>query len=127
MVVTGSRKEAVRYKLAFDRYIADNSIQGVQAMVAFSGDVEDLESGLEPFTERNMNPGLKGRDMRKAFDTDEYQVDAVVANKFQTGFDQPKLCAMYVDKKLKGVDCVQTLSHLNRIAAGENKPLCWIL
>ncbi|MBN2702963.1 MAG: type I restriction endonuclease subunit R [Pontiellaceae bacterium] len=118
MVVTGSRKEAVRYKLAFDKYIREHGINGIQAMVAFSGDVDDPESGPEPFTERNMNPNLKGRDMRKAFDTDEYQV-MLVANKFQTGFDQPKLCAMYVDKKLKGVDCVQTLSRLNRTYAGK--------
>lgn len=120
MVVTGSRKEAVRYKLAFDKYITENDIMGVQAMVAFSGAVEDPESSPEPFTERSMNPDLKGRDMRKAFDTDEYQV-MLVANKFQTGFDQPKLCAMYVDKKLKGVDCVQTLSRLNRTAAGKQQ------
>ena len=120
MVVTGSRKEAVRYKLAFDKYIREQGIDGIQAMVAFSGDVDDPESGPEPFTERNMNPNLKGRDMRKAFDTDEYQV-MLVANKFQTGFDQPKLCAMYVDKKLKGVDCVQTLSRLNRTYAGKQQ------
>lgn len=118
MVVTGSRKEAVRYKLAFDKHIQEKGYAGIQAMVAFSGDVEDLESGPDPFNERNMNPTLKGRDMRKAFDTDEYQV-MLVANKFQTGFDQPKLCAMYVDKKLKGVDCIQTLSRLNRTYAGK--------
>jgi type I restriction enzyme R subunit len=70
------------------------------------------------FTESNMNPNLKGRDMRKAFDSDDYQV-MIVANKFQTGFDQPKLCAMYVDKKLGGVECVQTLSRLNRIYPGK--------
>ncbi len=118
MVVTGSRKEAVRYKLAFDKIIAEQDIKGIQAMVAFSGEVNDPESSPEPFNERNMNPELKGRDMRKAFDTDEYQV-MLVANKFQTGFDQPKLCAMYVDKKLKGVDCVQTLSRLNRMVHGK--------
>ena len=89
-------------------------------MVAFSGEVEFTEKDPnsvaligEKFTEANMNPGLKGRDMRKAFDSDDYQV-MIVANKFQTGFDQPKLCAMYVDKKLGGVECVQTLSRLNR-------------
>jgi type I restriction enzyme R subunit len=65
-----------------------------------------------------MNPALKGRDMRKAFDSDDYQV-MIVANKFQTGFDQPKLCAMYVDKKLGGVECVQTLSRLNRTFPGK--------
>lgn len=120
MVVTSSRKEAVRYKLGFDRYIADKGYQRIHAMVAFSGEVEFSDkdpnaAGLvgEKFTEGNMNPNLKGRDLRKAFDTDDYQV-MIVANKFQTGFDQPKLCAMYVDKKLGGVECVQTLSRLNR-------------
>ena len=122
MVVTGSRKEAVRYKLAFDKYIAEQGYQGIQALVAFSGEVlfhdSDPDSaGLigNSFTEYSkvLNPGLNGRDMREAFDSDDYQV-MLVANKFQTGFDQPKLCAMYVDKKLTGVDCVQTLSRLNR-------------
>ncbi|MDA3955839.1 DEAD/DEAH box helicase family protein, partial [Oceanispirochaeta sp.] len=121
MVVTSSRKEAVRYKMGFDKYIKEKGYQKITAMVAFSGEVEfnskDPNSqGLigEKFTELNMNPGLKGRDMRKAFDSVDYQV-MIVANKFQTGFDQPKLCAMYVDKKLGGVECVQTLSRLNRI------------
>ena len=125
MVVTSSRKEAVRYKLAFDKYITENGYDKVHAMVAFSGEVEFATSdpnaeGLlgEKFTEINMNPNLKGRDMRKAFDTEDYQV-MIVANKFQTGFDQPKLCAMYVDKKLAGVECVQTLSRLNRDYPGK--------
>lgn len=125
MVVTSSRKEAVRYKLSFDKYIAEKGYAKLHAMVAFSGEVEfgasDPNSeGLlgEKFTELGMNPGLKGRDMRKAFDTDEYQV-MIAANKFQTGFDQPKLCAMYVDKKLAGVECVQTLSRLNRTYPGK--------
>ena len=120
MVVTSSRKEAVRYKQCFDKYITDKGYQKIHAMVAFSGEVEftDKDSAAagqigEKFTETNMNPNLKGRDMRKAFDSDDYQV-MIVANKFQTGFDQPKLCAMYVDKKLVGVECVQTLSRLNR-------------
>jgi len=120
MVVTSSRKEAVRYKLGFDKYIQDKGYQKIHAMVAFSGEVEfddkDPNAGAllgEKFTEQNMNLNLKGRDMRKAFDSDDYQV-MIVANKFQTGFDQPKLCAMYVDKKLGGVECVQTLSRLNR-------------
>lgn len=121
MVVTDSRKAAVRYKLAFDKYVAENrDICGnISAMVAFSGEVIDHENAPEPFTETSMNPGLNGRDMREAFDTDEYQV-MIVANKFQTGFDQPKLCAMYVDKKLGGVDAVQTLSRLNRTYAGKD-------
>ncbi len=125
MVVTSSRKEAVRYKLAFDQYVAQQGYQKIHAMVAFSGEVEfsdkdpNVEGLLgEKFTETNMNPKLKGRDMRKAFNSDDYQV-MIVANKFQTGFDQPNLCAMYVDKKLGGVECVQTLSRLNRMAPGK--------
>jgi len=102
-------------------------------MVAFSGEVEfsdkDPNSDFlvgEKFTETNMNPNLKGRDMRKAFDTDDYQV-MIVANKFQTGFDQPKLCAMYVDKKLGGVECVQTLSRLNRTYPGKAETGTFVL
>jgi type I restriction enzyme R subunit len=121
MVVTDSRKAAVRYKLALDKYVVEKGYQDVHALIAFSGDVEDKESGPEAFNERNMNLDLKGRDLRDAFDTDEYQV-MIVANKFQTGFDQPKLCAMYVDKKLNGVDCVQTLSRLNRTYPGKEDP-----
>lgn len=120
MVVTSSRKEAVRYKQCFDKYITEKGYQKIHAMVAFSGEVEFTDKDPaaagqigEKFTETNMNPNLKGRDMRKAFDSDDYQV-MIVANKFQAGFDQPKLCAMYVDKKLVGVECVQTLSRLNR-------------
>ena len=125
MVVTDSRKAAVRYKLAFDQYVQENGYSGMNAMVAFSGEVEfnagdpNAEGLLgETFTETSMNPGLKGRDLRKAFDTDDYHV-MIVAQKFQTGFDQPKLCAMYVDKKLGGVDCVQTISRLNRVFPGK--------
>jgi len=125
MLVTSSRKEAVRFKLGFDKYITEKGYQKIHAMVAFSGEVEfnkkdpNAEGLLgEAFTETNMNPNLKGRDMRKAFNSDDYQV-MIVANKFQTGFDQPKLCAMYVDKKLGGVECVQTLSRLNRTYPGK--------
>ncbi|KAB2928446.1 MAG: type I restriction endonuclease subunit R [Dechloromonas sp.] len=120
MVVTSSRKEAVRYKQCFDSYIKDHGYQKIHAMVAFSGEVTFTDKDPnadalvgQQFTESNMNPALKKRDMRVAFDSDDYQV-MIVANKFQTGFDQPKLCAMYVDKKLAGVECVQTLSRLNR-------------
>lgn len=118
MVVTGSRKEAVRYKLAIDEYIKVQGYRDVATMVAFSGEVIDPESGPNPFNEHNMNPGLRGRDLRDAFDTDDYQI-MLVANKFQTGFDQPLLCGMYVDKKLGGVATVQTLSRLNRIYPGK--------
>nr|WP_159466416.1 DEAD/DEAH box helicase family protein [Scandinavium goeteborgense] len=133
MVVTSSRKAAVRYKLAFDKYIAENNYSKITAMVAFSGEVEFAENDPnsltllgQKFTEFNMNPGLKGREMRKAFDSDDYQV-MLVANKFQTGFDQPKLCAMYVDKALGGVECVQTLSRLNRIYPGKAESGTFVL
>lgn len=120
MIVTSSRKEAVRFKLAFDKYVTEKGYSELHSMVAFSGDVEfspkdpNVEGLLgKKFNESNMNPNLKGREMRKAFDTDDFQM-MIVAMKFQTGFDQPKLCVMYVDKKLGGVECVQTLSRLNR-------------
>jgi type I restriction enzyme R subunit len=114
MVVTASRKDAVRYKLQMDKYIAACGYRDVAALVAFSGDVSDPESGPDQFNEGNMNPYLKGRDLRRAFGLADYNV-MIVANKFQTGFDQPLLVAMYVDKRLAGVTAVQTLSRLNRI------------
>lgn len=120
MVVTSSRLEAVRYKLAFEKYVQAKGYHNVNAMVAFSGEVNDPDLPQQAFTENNMNPTLRGRDMRKAFDTADYQV-MLVANKFQTGFDQPKLVAMYVDKPLKGVECIQTLSRLNRTYKGKDK------
>jgi type I restriction enzyme R subunit len=125
MVVTGSRKEAVRFKLEFDKYITKQGYHQLSALVAFSGEVtfspsDPHSQGLvgTKFTEPSMNPGLRGRNLREVFKTTEYQV-MIAANKFQTGFDQPKLCAMYVDKKLGGVDCVQTLSRLNRVYPGK--------
>ncbi len=119
MVVTGSRKEAVRYKLAFDKYISDKGYKDINALVAFSGEVDDLESGPNAFSENNMNSNLRGRKIAEAFNTEDFQV-MLVANKFQTGFDQPLLVSMYVDKKLSGVTAVQTLSRLNRIAKGKD-------
>ncbi|MGI2169642.1 type I restriction endonuclease subunit R [Shewanella sp. MF05960] len=119
MVVTSSRLEAVRYKLAFEKYVHTKGYENINAMVAFSGEVNDPDLPDQSFTENNMNPNLRGRDMRKAFDTNDYQV-MLVANKFQTGFDQPKLVAMYVDKPLKGVECIQTLSRLNRTYKGKD-------
>jgi type I restriction enzyme R subunit len=110
MVVTDSRKAAVRYKLAIDKYIAEKGY-GYGTLVAFSGSVSDPESGPDDFTEASMNPGV--HDLRTSFRGDEYKV-MIVANKFQTGFDQPLLCAMYVDRILSGVTAVQTLSRLNR-------------
>jgi len=120
MVVTGSRIEAVRYKRAFDKYVSDHKYTGLAALVAFSGEVTDEEAGEESVTETTANAGLKGRSLPQAFATDDYQV-MLVANKFQTGFDQPLLVAMYVDKKLSGVTAVQTLSRLNRTATGKDQ------
>lgn len=120
MVVTGSRKEAVRYKLAIDEYINERGYQRELAtLVAFSGDVVDPDSGPDPFTETNMNRGVHG-SLIKAFGADKYQI-MLVANKFQTGFDQPLLVGMYVDKKLSGIAAVQTLSRLNRVIAGKDQ------
>ncbi|SED42351.1 type I restriction endonuclease subunit R [Streptomyces sp. 2314.4] len=110
MVVADSRKGAVRFKLAIDDYIAKKGL-GYGTLVAFSGKVDDRDSGPTDFTEASMNPAIY--DLRTAFQGDEYKV-MIVANKFQTGFDQPLLCAMYVDRPLSGVTAVQTLSRLNR-------------
>lgn len=118
MVVTDSRAAAVRYKRQMDQYIQDMGYTDVDTLVAFSGEITDDEFGLEKVTERSMNPSVTG-DLAKAFDGDGYQV-MIVANKYQTGFDQPKLCALYVDKKLSGVLAVQTLSRLNRAAPGKD-------
>ena len=120
MIVTSSRQEAVRYQLAVQRYVKEQGIVDVHPLVAFSGSVLPDEVISEEVTESSalLNPGLHGRDLAKAFDTQDYNV-MIAANKYQTGFDQPKLCAMYVDKKLQGVDCVQTLSRLNRTFSGK--------
>ncbi len=120
MVVVASRVEAVRWKLAIERYIADRGYP-VRTLVAFSGEVHDPESGPDPFTEHSivLNPTLKRRDIRNAFKGDEFQI-LLVANKFQTGFDQPLLCGMYVDKRLAGIQAVQTLSRLNRAHPGKD-------
>ncbi|MCQ4247154.1 type I restriction endonuclease subunit R [Stutzerimonas decontaminans] len=114
MVVVSSRQEAVRWQLAIDQYVKRQGYP-IGTLVAFSGEVNDPESGPDPFTETSqaLNPNLRGRDIREAFSGDEYQI-LLVANKFQTGFDQPLLCGMYVDKKLGGIQAVQTLSRLNR-------------
>jgi len=120
MVVVGSRQEVIRWKIAIDKYIRDRGY-AIGTLVAFSGEVKDKESGPDPFTEtsHSLNPNLRGRDIREAFNTDEYQI-LLVANKFQTGFDQPLLCGMYVDKRLAGVQAVQTLSRLNRAHPGKD-------
>lgn len=120
MVVVSSRLEAVRWKLAIEKYIQAEGYK-IGVLVAFSGDVNDKESGPDAFSETSstMNPNLRGRDIREAFNTEEYQI-LLVANKFQTGFDQPLLCGMYVDKRLAGIQAVQTLSRLNRAYPGKD-------
>jgi len=138
MVVTSSRAAAVRYKKAFDAFIEDHpQYKDIHALVAFSGqltgkevmhfDDEQLKGDTfvvdeeAVFTEETMNPGAKAQDLRIAFDRPEYRV-MLVANKFQTGFDQPKLVAMYVDKKIANdVEIVQTLSRLNRTFPGKDQ------
>ncbi|GAA1520884.1 DEAD/DEAH box helicase family protein [Agromyces terreus] len=120
MVVTGSRKEAVRWKKYLDQYLAASQVQGVRALVAFSGTVDDPEDVGEGLTEKTQNPGLHTSDLAEAFKPSTYNV-MIVAEKFQTGFDQPRLVAMYVDKRLGGVQAVQTLSRLNRTYPGKEK------
>ncbi|MEQ1854379.1 MAG: type I restriction endonuclease subunit R, partial [Chthoniobacteraceae bacterium] len=120
MVVVGSRVEAVRWKLAIEKYIGGRGYK-IGTLVAFSGEVNDADSGPDGFTESSkvLNPLLNGRDIREAFKGDDYQI-LLVANKFQTGFDQPLLCGMYVDKRLAGIQAVQTLSRLNRAHPGKD-------
>lgn len=120
MVVVASRLEAVRWQLAIDKYIKGQGYK-IATLVAFSGEINDPQSGPDHFTETSkvLNPNLRGRDMREAFNTDEYHI-LLVANKFQTGFDQPLLCGMYVDKRLAGISAVQTLSRLNRAHDGKD-------
>lgn len=114
MVVTASRLHAVRYKLAFDKYIKKKGYKDLKALVAFSGTVKDKG---DEYTETDMN-GFSEKKLPKKFDSDEYQV-LLVAEKYQTGFDQPKLHTMFVDKKLTGLKAVQTLSRLNRTYPGK--------
>jgi type I restriction enzyme R subunit len=112
MVVTGSRLEAVKYKLSFDTYIK-NKDYPIKTLVAFSGTVDDDKIPNVTYTEEGMNGGLKAKELPEKFATPAYQV-LLVAEKYQTGFDQPLLHTMYVDKRLSGIQVVQTLSRLNR-------------
>ncbi len=118
MVVTGSRLAAVKYKLAFDRYIKDNGYGGIRSLVAFSGSVEDPDDPGSAYTEVAMNDGLAESELPETFEREDYRV-LLVAEKYQTGFDQPLLQTMYVVKRLAGVQAVQTLSRLNRVAPGK--------
>ena len=120
MVVVGSRLEAVRWQAAIQRYIKEQGYE-LGTLVAFSGEVNDPNTGPDPFTEtsKELNPDLAGRDIREAFKLPDYHI-LLVANKFQTGFDQPLLCGMYVDRRLAGIQAVQTLSRLNRAHPGKD-------
>lgn len=113
MVVTGSRLEAIRYKQSFDSYIMNKGYQ-IKTLVAFSGTVSDDKIKEVSYTEETMNNGIKEKELPEKFSTPEYHV-LLVAEKYQTGFDQPLLHTMYVDKRLSGIQAVQTLSRLNRI------------
>ena len=116
MVVTSSRAEAVKYRQAFENYVKKKGYKDIHALVAFSG---KLTLDGKDYTESGMN-GFPEKNLPAEFDKDDYQV-LLVADKYQTGFDQPKLCAMYILKKLHGVSAVQTLSRLNRICPPYDK------
>src|SRR5690606_19384746 len=127
MVVTSSRDAAVKYRGELDQYVQGQSIEVVNAREAFSGEILGREVSDEvfdfaperKFNEHTRSPDLLGRDLPTAFDASDYQV-MIVANKFQTGFDQKKLVAMYLDKRVSGVEAVQTLSRLNRTYPGKD-------
>jgi type I restriction enzyme R subunit len=112
MVVTGSRLEAVRYKQSFDNYIKGKGYP-IKSLVAFSGIVNDDKLKDVTYSEEGMNNGIKEKELSEKFATPEYHI-LLVAEKYQTGFDQPLLHTMYVDKRLSGIQAVQTLSRLNR-------------
>lgn len=118
MVVTGSRREALRYHKLLQRYITDRGYTDLRALVAFSDKVTDEEFAPEGAGEQDLND-LHGRAVEDVFNGPDYRI-MIVANKFQVGFDQPLLCAMYVDKRLDGVMAVQTLSRLNRTYPGKD-------
>lgn len=112
MVVTGSRLEAVRYKEGFDQYIKEHKYP-IKTLVAFSGVVDDEKISGKTYSEVEMNQGIREKELPDVFSTPDYRV-LLVAEKYQTGFDQPLLHTMYIDKRLSGIQAVQTLSRLNR-------------
>lgn len=116
MIVTSSRESAIRYFFALKAYIEDKGYRDVKALVAFSG---ELTVDGQTYTEAGLNE-FSETELPRRFDTPEYQL-LIVAEKYQTGFDQPKLCGMYIDKKLAGLQAVQTLSRLNRTFAGKEQ------
>ena len=115
MVVTGSRLHAVRYKQAFRQATSrEKGYHGIKTLVAFSGRWRTTRCPDKTYTEVGMNDGIKEKELPEKFATPDYQV-LLVAEKYQTGFDQPLLHTMYVDKRLAGMQAVQTLSRLNRM------------
>lgn len=112
MIVTSWREEAVRYYFALKKYLADHAIDDVKPLVAFTGKVK-LDDNDTEYTERSVN-GFAEDKLPEEFNTDRHNI-LIVANKYQVGFDQPKLSAMYILKPLAGVNAVQTLSRLNRV------------
>ena len=118
MIVTDSRASAVRYKRAVDHHIKEHDYKDIRALVAFSGEIDgETESSLNGFPESQTAKRFKGEE---PFHPGDYQV-LIVAEKYQTGFDEPYLHTMFVDKKLSGLNAVQTLSRLNRIAPGKSE------
>ena len=113
MVVTASRQAAVKYKLAFEKYIHEHQYTDMGCFVAFSGKLKLDEYPDVEFSEVAMN-NVPEKQLPDVFDKDDSRI-LLVANKYQTGFDQPRLCAMYVLKKFQKIAAVQTLSRLNRI------------
>ena len=116
MIVTQSREHALRYFQGVTRYIEEHGYENLRPLVAFSG---SLTVDGETYTEAELN-GFSETELPTRLDGDEYQV-LIVAEKYQTGFDQPKLVAMYVDRKLAGLQAVQTLSRLNWIYPGKKR------
>ncbi len=119
MVVTDSRAAAVAWSRAMNEYIAGQGYGDMRTLVAFSGSLVEDGSDM-PVTEAGLN---QRSDTESAFREDDSYKVLIVADKFQTGFDEPRLCAMYVDKKLSGITAVQTLSRLNRTMAGKPSPM----
>lgn len=124
MVVTDSRLSAVRYYQAFQKYIEDNGIDDVKTLVAFTGTVQDDKDPEIEYTEEGINKNSKGQRIKEdqvpEYFRSEFNV-LIVADKYQTGFDEPLLQTMFVDKALWGIKAVQTLSRLNRVMPGKHE------
>jgi type I restriction enzyme R subunit len=116
MVIASSRVQAMKYKQEIDSYILSQNYVGIKTLVAFSGTIQDEDGNS--FTEQNVNRTSNEWELRQKFNSPEYNI-LIVAEKYQTGYDQPLLHTLYIDKKLHGIKVVQTLSRINRIHAGK--------